>query len=46
VSKVRVEAPQLMQRNGLTRCLRGVATSLRFPASGGSSVYTHAYELK
>jgi hypothetical protein len=46
VGRVRVKAPRLMQRNGLTACLRGVATALQFPASGGASVYTHAYELK
>jgi hypothetical protein len=46
VSRVKVEAPQLMQRNGLTRCIRGVATALRFPASGGASVVTYPFELK
>jgi hypothetical protein len=46
VGRVRVKAPRLMQRNGLTACLRGVATAMQFPASGGASVYTHAYELK
>jgi len=46
VSKVRVEAPQLLQRNGLYHCVRGAVTALRFPASGGASVVTHDYELK
>jgi len=46
VSRVRVEAPALMQRNGLTRCMRGVATSLRFPSSGGASVVTYPFDLK
>ncbi|HZS36908.1 MAG TPA: AgmX/PglI C-terminal domain-containing protein [Polyangia bacterium] len=46
VRRVRVEAPQLLQRQGLTRCVRAVATSLRFPASGGASVVTYPFELK
>jgi hypothetical protein len=46
VSKVRVEAPQLLQRNGLYACVRGAVTGLRFPSSGGASVVTHDYELK
>jgi len=46
VKRVRVEAPQLLQRRGLTRCVRGVIASLRFPASGGASVVTYPFELK
>jgi hypothetical protein len=46
VSRVRVEAPQLLQRNGLTRCVRGIVTALRFPASGGATVVTYPFELK
>jgi hypothetical protein len=35
-----------MQRNGLTRCIRGAVTGLRFPNSGGASVVTYPFELK
>ena len=46
VTRVRVSGPQLLQRNGLYRCVRGVVTALHFPASGGSTVATYPYELK
>jgi hypothetical protein len=46
VSRVRVEAPQLMQRNGLTRCVRPAVTALHFPSSGGAAVVTYPFELK
>jgi hypothetical protein len=46
VSRVRVEAPALLQRQGVTRCIRGVVTALRFLPSGGASVVTYPYELK
>jgi hypothetical protein len=46
VSRVRVEAPALLQRQGLTKCIRGAVASLRFPSSGGSSVVTYPFELK
>jgi hypothetical protein len=46
VKRVRVEAPQLLQRRGLTRCVRGVVAALHFPASGGASVVTYPFELK
>jgi hypothetical protein len=46
VNRVRIEAPQLLQRNGLSRCIRGVVTALKFPASGGASVVTYPFELK
>jgi hypothetical protein len=46
VSRVRVEAPALLQHNGLTKCARGAVASLRFPASGGASVVTYPFELK
>lgn len=46
VSRVRVEAPQLLQRQGVTRCIRGAVISLRFPPSGGASVATYPFELK
>lgn len=46
VSRVRVEAPAVLQRHGLTRCIRGVVDPLHFPASGGASVVTYPFELK
>jgi hypothetical protein len=46
VGRVRVEGPALLQRNGLTRCVRSVVTSIRFPAAGGASVVTYPFEVK
>ncbi|HEX4458838.1 MAG TPA: AgmX/PglI C-terminal domain-containing protein [Polyangia bacterium] len=46
VNRLRVEAPALLQRQGLTRCVRAAVTALRFPASGASSVVTYPFELK
>jgi hypothetical protein len=46
VKRLRVEAPALLVRQGLYRCLRGVVGALRFPASGGASVVTYPFELK
>jgi hypothetical protein len=46
VSRVRVEAPALLQHQGLTRCIRGAVASLKFPASGAASVVTYPFELK
>lgn len=46
VHRMRVTAPQLLQRNGVTRCIRAVVTALRFPASGGASVATYPYEVR
>lgn len=46
VSRVRVEGPALLQRNGLTACIRRVVTALHFPASGGASVVTFPFEVK
>lgn len=46
VTRVRVEAPALLQRQGLTRCVRAIATSLRFPSSGGASVVTYDFEIR
>jgi hypothetical protein len=46
VSRVRVEAPALLQHQGLTRCIRGALASIHFPASGGASVVTYPFELK
>jgi hypothetical protein len=46
ISRVRVEAPALLQHNGLTKCVRGAVASLHFPASGGANVVTYPFELK
>lgn len=46
VSRVRVEGPALLQRQGLTRCVRAAVVALRFPASGGATVATYPYQLK
>ena len=46
VSRVRVEAPALLQRNGLTKCVRSSVTALRFPRSGGANVVTYPFEIK
>jgi len=45
VSKVRVEAPALLQRNGLHRCIRSVLGSVRFSNSGGATVATYDYSI-
>ena len=46
VSRVRVEAPAVLQQHGLYRCVRGAVQPLRFPASGGGSVVNYPFELK
>ena len=46
VSRVRVEGPAIMQRQGLSRCIRAVVIALHFPASGGATVATYPYQLK
>jgi hypothetical protein len=46
VNRVRVEAPALLQRQGLNHCVRAAVTALHFPASGASSVVTYPFELK
>lgn len=46
VSRVRVLAPAILQRQGLTRCIRAIVDPLRFPVSGGASVVTYPFELK
>jgi hypothetical protein len=45
VSKVRVEAPALLQRNGLHRCIRNVLATVRFSNSGGATVATYDYSI-
>ncbi len=46
VTRVRVEAPALLQHHGLTHCVHGVVSALAFPRSGGASVVTYPFELK
>jgi hypothetical protein len=45
VSRVRITAPQLLQRRGVSRCVRPLVTRMRFPASGGASVATYPFDL-
>jgi hypothetical protein len=45
VSKVRVEAPVLLQRNGLYKCIRGVLGGVRFSSSGGATVASFDYSV-
>jgi hypothetical protein len=45
VSRVRVEAPALLQRNGLYRCIKNVLGTVRFSNSGGASVATYDYSV-
>ncbi len=45
VRRVRVEAPSILLKRGLTRCVRPLVTGLHFPSSGGSMVATYPFEL-
>jgi hypothetical protein len=45
VRGVRVEAPAILQKGGLTSCIRGVVGGLRFPPSNGSQVVTYPFSL-
>jgi hypothetical protein len=45
VRGVRVEAPAILQRGGLTGCIKGVVGGLRFPASNGSQVVSYPFSL-
>ena len=45
VRGVRVEAPAVLQKGGLTGCVRGVVERLRFPASGSSQIVTYPFRL-
>jgi hypothetical protein len=45
VKNVQVEAPVILHKGGLTSCLKGVVTGLRFPASGMSQVVTYPFSL-
>jgi hypothetical protein len=45
VRGVRVEAPAILQRGGLTGCVKGVVGGLRFPPSSGSQVVSYPFSL-
>jgi hypothetical protein len=45
VRGVRVEAPAILQKGGLTACIRGVVGGLRFPPSNGSQVVSYPFSL-
>jgi hypothetical protein len=45
VKGVQVEAPVILQRGGLTGCIRGAVGSLRFPASDSNQVVTFPFTL-
>ncbi len=45
VRGVRVEAPAVMQRNGLFGCIKGALMHLRFPAAGTSQIVTYPFTL-
>jgi hypothetical protein len=46
VKRVRLTAPQLMMRNHLMSCVRGIVTALRFPHASGATLATYPFELK
>jgi hypothetical protein len=45
VRGVRVEAPAILQKGGLTGCIRGVVGGLRFPPSSGSQIISYPFSL-
>jgi hypothetical protein len=45
VRAVQVEAPVILQKGGLTGCIKGVVGGLRFPASNMSQVITYPFSL-
>jgi hypothetical protein len=45
VRGVRVEAPTILQRNGLFTCIKGVVGHLRFPAAGTSQIVSYPFTL-
>jgi hypothetical protein len=45
VKGVQVEAPVILHKGGLTGCIRGVVSGLRFPASSASQVVTFPFSL-
>lgn len=46
VSKVRTEAPSILQQHGLHACIKSALRAHPFPPSGGGSVVTYPFELK
>jgi hypothetical protein len=45
VRGVRVEAPAVLQRNGLFGCVKGVVLRLRFPSAGTSQIVSYPFTL-
>jgi hypothetical protein len=45
VRGVRVEAPSILQRNGLYECVKGVVGRLRFPSAGTSQIISYPFKL-
>ena len=45
VRGVRVEAPAILQRNGLFGCIKGAMSRLRFPAAGTSQILSYPFTL-
>jgi len=45
VRGVRVEAPSVLQKNGLFPCIKGVVGRLRFPAAGTSQIVSYPFTL-
>jgi hypothetical protein len=45
VRGVRVEAPAILQKGGLTGCVRGVVGGIRFPPSNGSQIVSYPFSL-
>jgi hypothetical protein len=42
---IRVEGPAILQKGGLTPCIRGVLNTLRFPPSNGSQIVSYPFSL-
>jgi hypothetical protein len=42
---IRVEAPAVLQKNGLFGCIKGVLGHLRFPAAGTSQILSYPFTL-
>lgn len=45
VRGVRVEAPAILQRNGLFGCIKGVVGRIRFPSAGTSQIVSYPFTL-
>lgn len=45
-SRVRTEAPSILQQHGLHACIKSALRAHPFPPSGGGSVVTYPFELK